>query len=140
MPNRVKPEEVVNGLGRLRTFLFLIEYVIVYLCSSACNCYTLGTASGNDTMCDQVTGQCMCNATANIGGRRCDKCMENSWNSSAGVCQGKPICFYSQECQNSRIKINPKSYFWKILKNKWYHAKVLMKRIYLNGHTIGFRR
>ena len=26
-----------------------------------------------------------------------------------------------------------------ILKNKWYHAKVLPKRFYLNGHTIGFR-
>ena len=23
--------------------------------------------------------------------------------------------------------------------NKWYHAKVLLKRFHLNGHTIGFR-
>ena len=28
--------------------------------------------------------------------------------------------------------------FCKILKNKWYHAKVLLKRFHLNGHTIGF--
>ena len=25
------------------------------------------------------------------------------------------------------------------MKNKWYHAKVLLKRFHLNGHTIGFR-
>ena len=30
--------------------------------------------------------------------------------------------------------------FCKILKNKWYHAKVLLKRFHLNGHTIGFRQ
>ena len=29
--------------------------------------------------------------------------------------------------------------FCKLLKNKWYHAKVLLKRFHLNGHTIGFR-
>ena len=29
--------------------------------------------------------------------------------------------------------------FFKILKNKWYHAKGLLKRFGLNGHTIGFR-
>ena len=28
--------------------------------------------------------------------------------------------------------------FCKILENKWYHAKVLLKRFHLNGHTIGF--
>ena len=27
----------------------------------------------------------------------------------------------------------------KILKNKLYHAKVLLKRFHLNGHTKGFR-
>ena len=26
------------------------------------------------------------------------------------------------------------------MKNKWYHAKVLLKKFLLNGHTIGFRR
>ena len=30
--------------------------------------------------------------------------------------------------------------FSKILKNKWYHAKVLLKRFHLNGHTIGFHQ
>ena len=30
--------------------------------------------------------------------------------------------------------------FCKILKNKWYHAKVLLKRFHLNGHTIGFHQ
>ena len=28
--------------------------------------------------------------------------------------------------------------FCEISKNKWYHAKVLLKRFHLNGHTIGF--
>ena len=57
----------------------------------ACDCYSLGTSLGNSTLCDPVTGQCMCNATANIGGRRCDRCRENSWNNSAALCEGKPI-------------------------------------------------
>ena len=29
--------------------------------------------------------------------------------------------------------------FCKILKNKWYHAKILLKRFHLNDHTKGFR-
>ena len=30
------------------------------------------------------------------------------------------------------------NFICKVLKNKWYHAKVLLKRFHLNGHTIGF--
>ena len=26
------------------------------------------------------------------------------------------------------------------MKNNWYHAKVLLKRFHLNGHTIGFHQ
>ena len=39
-----------------------------------------------------------------------------------------------------KIKIHEKSQisFCKILKNKWYQAKILPKRFHLNGHTIGF--
>ena len=29
--------------------------------------------------------------------------------------------------------------FLKLLKNKLYNVKVLLKRFHLNGHTIGFR-
>ena len=35
---------------------------------------------------------------------------------------------------------NSKFHFCIILKNKWYHAKVLLKRFHLNGHTTGFRQ
>ena len=28
----------------------------------------------------------------------------------------------------------------KMLRNKWYHAKLLSKRFHLNGNTIAFRR
>ena len=57
----------------------------------ACDCHPVGTTLGNVTMCDQVTGQCVCNTTAKIGGIRCDRCMENSWNTSASLfsCTGK---------------------------------------------------
>ena len=57
----------------------------------ACDCHPVGTALGNVTMCDQVTGQCVCNTTARIGGMRCDRCMENNWNTSASLfsCTGK---------------------------------------------------
>ena len=37
-------------------------------------------------------------------------------------------------------KVNPLTLKSKILKNKWYHAKVLLKRFQLNGHIIGFRQ
>ena len=39
--------------------------------------------------------------------------------------------------QNSR-KIP--HFICKTLKNKWYHAKVLLKRFHMNGHIIGFRQ
>ena len=38
------------------------------------------------------------------------------------------------KCLKSKFQI----LFYKILKNKWYHAKVLLKRFHLNGHIIGF--
>ena len=38
----------------------------------------------------------------------------------------------------SKFKKNPEFNFLKISTNKWYHAKVLLKRFHLNGHTIGF--
>ena len=37
-----------------------------------------------------------------------------------------------------KIDIKSQNSFCKILKNKWYHAKVLLKRFHLNGDTIGF--
>ena len=42
--------------------------------------------------------------------------------------------------KSAKDKIHRKSQilFSKILQNKWYHAKVLLKRFHLNGHTIGF--
>ena len=40
--------------------------------------------------------------------------------------------------QNIEIQEMYQILFCKMLKNKWYHAKVLLKRFHLNGHTIGF--
>ena len=40
---------------------------------------------------------------------------------------------------NIKIKKKFQISFCKILKNDWYHTKVLSKRFHLNGHTIGFR-
>ena len=40
-----------------------------------------------------------------------------------------------QLCVRNSIKIPN---FSEISKNKWYHAKVLLKRFHLNGHTMGF--
>ena len=51
-----------------------------------------------------------------------------------------------RRCESSRVtsesaKIQEKFQisFCKILNNKWYHAKVLRQRFFLNSHTIGFR-
>ena len=41
---------------------------------------------------------------------------------------------------NNQIPRKSRISFCKILKNKWYHAKVLLKRFHLNGHTIGFHQ
>ena len=40
---------------------------------------------------------------------------------------------------NTKTEEKSQISFCKIWKNKWYHAKVLLKRFHLNGHTIGFR-
>ena len=48
-----------------------------------------------------------------------------------------PLIPKSAKHQNSK---KSQISFCKILKNKWYRAKVLLKRFHLNGHTIGFRQ
>ena len=45
-----------------------------------------------------------------------------------------PTCKSANTKNLEKYKIS----FCKILKNKWYQAKVLLKRFHLNGHTIGF--
>ena len=37
------------------------------------------------------------------------------------------------------IQEKPQILFSKILKDKWYHTKKMLKRFYLTGHTVGFR-
>ena len=46
-----------------------------------------------------------------------------------------PLTPNSAKSQNKKKQIS----FCKILKNTYYHTKVLLKRFHLNGHTIGFR-
>ena len=41
---------------------------------------------------------------------------------------------------NIKIQEKPQIPFCKILKNKWYHAKLLLSSFHLNGHTIGFHQ
>ena len=43
-----------------------------------------------------------------------------------------------KSAQKLKFKKNPKFHFVKYWKTKWYHAKVLPKRFYLNGHTTRF--
>ena len=45
---------------------------------------------------------------------------------------------YAPKRPKNQNSIKSQISFCKILKNKWYHAKVLPKRFHLNGHTIGF--
>ena len=49
---------------------------------AACDCHLAGTVGGNNSVCDVVSGQCSYNTTWFIGGRRCDRCEENAWNTS----------------------------------------------------------
>ena len=46
-----------------------------------------------------------------------------------------PNSLSSKSVKYQNLKIS----FCKNIENKWYHAKVLLKRFHLNGHTIGFR-
>ena len=41
--------------------------------------------------------------------------------------------------KNTNSKKKSQIPFCKILENNWYHAKVLLERFHLNGHTKGFR-
>ena len=49
---------------------------------------------------------------------------------------------WPRECQKSNIKIQEKAQisFVKYRRNKWHHAKVLLKGFHLNGRTIGFQQ
>ncbi|XP_068695326.1 laminin subunit beta-1-like isoform X2 [Montipora foliosa] len=102
----------------------------------ACHCYTPGTTLGNDTSCDQLTGQCNCNATANVRGRRCDTCKENSWRTSAGLlsCKECPSCYSSvQEDVNLlRVHITSlKAEFSSFLKeSSMLHNSTFVERFY----------
>ena len=60
-------------------------YMIIFCDISACNCDTEG--SGN-TQCDLRTGQCVCKSS--IEGEKCDRCVENKFNITAG-CIGEYI-------------------------------------------------
>ena len=51
--------------------------------------------------------------------------------------QSPNLPFISQECPKSKSKKNL-ILFCKILRNEWYHAKVLLKRFHLNDHTEDF--
>ena len=90
----------VTNCYRLSLLSSFPDFVLYLL--TACDCHLPGTEHGNNTLCDQITGQCVCNATLNIGGRRCDMCKENSWNASAGRfgCEGAICCkiFWDSVC------------------------------------------
>lgn len=53
---------------------------------SDCDCVEPNTLYGNSTVCNETTGLCTCKPR--IGGRRCDRCHENAYNTSRG-CVGK---------------------------------------------------
>jgi hypothetical protein len=67
---------------------FLLIYI--FLCFTDCSCHLPGTLYANSSVCDEVTGQCTCNAAMNVDGPTCDICKENTWNASVGIsdCRG----------------------------------------------------
>ena len=62
-----------------------------FLLLAACECHLPGTIGGNSSGCDEMTGQCSCNSTWHIGGRLCDRCEENAWNTTDSLfsCKGE---------------------------------------------------
>lgn len=65
-------------------------------CALDCECVLPNTLYGNSTVCNETTGQCTCKPR--IGGRQCDRCHENAYNTSRG-CVGK--------CGRGYIQIPP---------------------------------
>lgn len=65
-------------------------------CALDCECVLPNTLYGNSTVCNETTGQCTCKPR--IGGRQCDRCHENAYNTSRG-CVGK--------CGRAYIQIPP---------------------------------
>ncbi|XP_031551743.1 laminin subunit gamma-1-like [Actinia tenebrosa] len=62
----------------------------------ACNCSAIGTLYGNTSLCDEVTGQCSCNASMNVEGRACDRCKETAYSvsgNSISDCRECPSCY-----------------------------------------------
>lgn len=55
-----------------------------------CACVEPNTLYGNSTVCNETTGQCACKPR--IGGRQCDRCHENAYNTSNG-CVDCPECY-----------------------------------------------
>lgn len=55
-------------------------------CVLDCDCVLPNTLYGNSSVCNETTGQCTCKPR--IGGRQCDRCHENAYNTSRG-CVGK---------------------------------------------------
>ena len=60
----------------MRCFIFLQE----------CDCVLPNTMYGNSSVCNETSGSCTCKPK--IGGRQCDRCHENAYNTSRG-CVGK---------------------------------------------------
>lgn len=47
----------------------------------------LNTVGYNNSVCDEITGQCQCRP--HIDGRMCNRCAENAVNTTRDGCQGR---------------------------------------------------
>lgn len=68
-----------------------------------CDCVLPNTMYGNSSVCNETSGKCTCKPK--IGGRQCDRCHENAYNTSRG-CVDCPECYrlIYEEVQQLRVK------------------------------------
>jgi len=78
---KCSPNVLEPGCSKCKTGFYGFNITSFVGCK-ACDCISPNTVTLNQTICNEITGQCPCKP--DIGGRVCDRCAENAVNSTIG--------------------------------------------------------
>ena len=103
-----------------------------FIFAPECDCVLPNTWYGNSSVCNETTGQCSCKPK--IGGRQCDRCHENAYNTSRG-CVGKCACTFVNCSLFLPLYLDPLKSCQKIFKVPFFQFQFLIQhiRIAANG-------
>ena len=69
------------------TICIFSDMYVFHLYFLACNCVLKNTLYHNSSVCNGTTGQCLCKSY--VGGRQCEHCAENYYNTTTHGCRRK---------------------------------------------------